>query len=287
MTRNISFKWIVLAFTLVCVGIGVVWNKFYMDDRINSVSERLVLLSKLRRDALEAYFATAEAELRFWSINKPLLEKQRVMIRGWRSYSQLAGDPEAVLQDLYIYGNPYPWGELHRLDDALDGSSYSAMHAELHPMAKLFVLERGYYDFFLIGPQGDVFYSVAKEKDYATNLVSGEWRDTGLAEVFHRAIEYAGEDRVVISDMQPYAPSSDAPALFMAKAMLDVKGAVLGVLAFQLPTDRIVSIMNFTTGMGETGETYLVGEDLLMRSWLRSPTASFRRRPITRATSPP
>ena len=152
------------------------------------------------------------------------------------------------------------------MDDALDGSPYSAMHAELHPMAKLFVLERGYYDFFLIGPQGDVFYSVAKEKDYATNLVSGEWRDTGLAEVFHRAIEYAGEDRVVISDMQPYAPSSDAPALFMAKAMLDVKGAVLGVLAFQLPTDRIVSIMNFTTGMGETGETYLVGEDLLMRS---------------------
>jgi hypothetical protein len=133
-------------------------------------------------------------------------------------------------------------------------------------MAKLFVLERGYYDFFLIGPEGDVFYSVAKEKDYATNLVSGQWRDSGLAKVFQRAIEVAREDRVVISDMQPYEPSGNAPALFMAKAMLDLTGDVLGVLAFQLPTDRIASIMSFTAGMGETGETYLVGEDLLMRS---------------------
>ena len=263
---RLRLKWIVLACTLVCIGVGVVWNKVYMDSRIQRVSERLVLLSHLRRDALESYFATAEAELRFWSINQPLLEKQRLMISGWRIYSQLAGDPETVLQDLYIYGNPYPWGELHRLDDAFDGSPYSAMHAELHPMAKLFVLERGYYDFFLIGPQGDVFYTVAKEKDFATNLVSGEWRDTGLAEVFHRAIEYAQEDRVVISDMQSYAPSDDAPALFMAKAMLDTRGKLLGVLAFQLPTDRIAAIMNFTAGMGETGETYLVGEDLLMRS---------------------
>ncbi|MCZ6831306.1 MAG: cache domain-containing protein [Gammaproteobacteria bacterium] len=262
---KLSVKWIVLICTLVCIGVGLVWNKVHMDARIQQVSARLVLLSQLRRDALEAYFATAEAELRFWSINESILEKQRLMIRGWRSYSQLAGDPEAVLRDLYIYGNPYPW-EPHRLDDALDGSPYSAMHAELHPLAKLFVLERGYYDFFLIGPQGDVYYSVAKEKDFATNLISGEWRESGLAEVYHRAVEYAQEDRVAISDMQPYAPSDDAPAVFMAKAMLDVKGKLLGVLAFQLPTERIISIMNFTAGMGDTGETYLVGEDLLMRS---------------------
>jgi methyl-accepting chemotaxis protein len=148
------------------------------------------------------------------------------------------------------------------------------MHSELHPMAKLFVLERGYYDFFLIGPEGDVYYSVAKEKDFGSNLVTGEWRDSGLARAFQDAMAAAGEDRVVISDIQAYAPSGNVPALFMAKAMMGRRGELLGVLAFQLPTDRIAAIMNFTTGMGDTGETYLVGEDLLMRSNSRFSDAS-------------
>ena len=55
-------------------------------------------------------------------------------------------------------------------------------------------------------------------------------------------------------------------AMFMARAMIGPEGRILGVLALQLPTERIRSIMQFTAGMGESGETYLVGPDLLMRS---------------------
>jgi len=71
---------------------------------------------------------------------------------------------------------------------------------------------------------------------------------------------------VVFSDFVSYAPSAGEPAMFAAIAMRDADEQVLGVLALQLPTDRIRDIMQFTAGMGETGETYLVGEDLLMRS---------------------
>ena len=38
------------------------------------------------------------------------------------------------------------------------------------------------------------------------------------------------------------------------------------MLALQVPTERIVEIMDFRGGMGATGETYVVGQDLLMRS---------------------
>jgi methyl-accepting chemotaxis protein len=54
--------------------------------------------------------------------------------------------------------------------------------------------------------------------------------------------------------------------MFMATAMHDTAGKFLGVLAFQLPIDHILGIMAYTSGMGETGETYLVGQDKLMRS---------------------
>jgi hypothetical protein len=136
----------------------------------------------------------------------------------------------------------------------------------MHPRARLFVTERGYYDFFLIGPEGDVYYTVEKERDFATNLETGEWSNSGLAEVFTRAKRERKEGTIAVSDMQAYGPSDGEPAIFMATAMHDDAGQFLGVIAFQLPTDRILGIMNYTSGMGETGETYLVGQDHLMRS---------------------
>ena len=41
-----------------------------------------------------------------------------------------------------------------------------------------------------------------------------------------------------------------------------------------MPTQRIQDIMQFTEGMGRSGETYLVGRDLLMRSDSRFSEAS-------------
>ena len=61
-------------------------------------------------------------------------------------------------------------------------------------------------------------------------------------------------------------PSHGAPASFFSTPVLADDGGFLGVLAFQIPVDRINAIMQATAGMGESGETYLVGQDLLMRS---------------------
>jgi methyl-accepting chemotaxis protein len=107
---------------------------------------------------------------------------------------------------------------------------------------------------------------VAKEDDYGTNLLTGPWKDTGLGSVFRRALAAADEERAVFSDIVRYGPSNDEPAMFMGRAMHSEDGSLLGVLAFQVPIDSIVEIMQFSAGMGRTGETYLVGDDLLMRS---------------------
>ncbi|HSH12465.1 MAG TPA: methyl-accepting chemotaxis protein, partial [Desulfurivibrionaceae bacterium] len=62
-----------------------------------------------------------------------------------------------------------------------------------------------------------------------------------------------------------YVPSYDAPAGFIAAPIFS-GGKRVGVLAFQFPIDRLNAIMQERDGMGATGETYIVGEDLLMRS---------------------
>ena len=68
-----------------------------------------------------------------------------------------------------------------------------------------------------------------------------------------------------IVDFAPYAPSNDEPAAFIAKPIYHEQKLEL-VVVLQLSLDSINGIMQQREGMGESGETYLVGSDMLMRS---------------------
>ena len=125
----------------------------------------------------------------------------------------------------------------------------------------------GYYDLFLINPDGYIFYTVTKEADYQTNLSTGKYAGSHLGKLFRKVVE---SRQYGISDFEPYAPSNGDPAAFIAAPLVsgdESMGAdVEMVVALQLSLDAINSIMGERSGMGETGETYLVGQDLLMRS---------------------
>ena len=234
------------------------WNLGVVSQQ---VADRLVLLGDLRRGAVQQYLLTAQAELRFWSSNREILGAQRKLLALWMDPEQTARARAA-----YLDNNTYQPGQRSLLEYVPDGSAYSELHRILHKSARLFVSERGYYDFFLVNPAGDVVYSVEKEVDFATNLREGPYSDTLLGEVFRAAWEHRHGGLIAVSDMQAYDPSNGAPAMFMATAMRDPSVGFVGVVAFQLPTNRILDIMNYKEGMGESGETYLVGQDLLMRS---------------------
>ncbi len=120
----------------------------------------------------------------------------------------------------------------------------------------------GYYDIFLIEPKGYIFYSVTQEADYKTNIISGKYKDSGFGEAV-RASEKTREH--TFADIAPYEPSGGAPASFLVQPVVR-DGKITMFVALQLPMETINAIMQERTGMGDTGETYLVGEDKLMRS---------------------
>lgn len=239
--------WLISGITLAVLlsAIGFATSRYLAQSQLEHYAQRFLLLSSLRKEALESYFDTVKAEITFWSLNENLLTKQ-AEVDSYRQARQTIADQQAASIDYEI--------------------SMSALQADLDVLARLFVSERGYYDFFLISEQGDVFYTVKKEADLGTNLNTGPWRETALADVFRRALASSQGGGVVFSDFEPYGPSDGVPAMFAARAMVNAEGQALGILALQLPTERIKSIMQFTAGMGESGETYLVGEDHLMRS---------------------
>ncbi len=176
-------------------------------------------------------------------------------------------DLEVYRQYRYIAENPNPLGEKHKLDHApLQGEQYDRVHSKLHPIFRSFLEKFGYYDIFLVDPDtGHIVYSVFKELDYATSLLTGPYKDTNFARVFRRARDAGDKDAVILEDFEPYSPSYEAAASFIASPVYD-KNKLAGVLIFQMPVGRINEIMTHNAGLGESGETYLLGGDHLMRS---------------------
>ncbi|OGG93393.1 MAG: hypothetical protein A2527_01605 [Candidatus Lambdaproteobacteria bacterium RIFOXYD2_FULL_50_16] len=182
------------------------------------------------------------------------------------------GDEKArIFQYKYISNNPKPVGSKHELDVVADGSDYAKAHAKFHPFFRNYLEKFGFYDIFLIDPKsGQVIYSVFKEADFANSLLNGPYQNTNLAEVFKAAASSGDRSFVKLVDFKSYPPSYASAASFIASPIYE-GSELVGVLVFQMPVDKINNIMTSNkewekTGLGESGETYLVGDDFRLRS---------------------
>ncbi|PPC77008.1 chemotaxis protein [Pokkaliibacter plantistimulans] len=198
--------------------------------------------------------------LHFWQQHNPQASQQAVDTL----FSKLS-PTTTWLQFNYIASNPNPVGEKNKLLTAAGQSDYNQIHQLIHPYLSSAQQRLGFYDIFLISPQGDVVYTVFKEIDFATSLVSGPYARSGLADAFHQAMNMS-KGQYAVTDFALYTPSYDEPAGFMATPIIDAQGKKLGVLAVQFPIDQLNAIMTERQGLGVSGETYLVGPDHLMRS---------------------
>ncbi len=175
------------------------------------------------------------------------------------------------LQSLYIAANPFEADARHTLDRSPLNTQYDAVHEVYHPLLRSFLERFGYYDLFLIDAATDrIVYSVFKEVDFGTSLSRGPYRDSNLASAYRAALGAGVNEFTRLEDFQPYDPSYGAQASFISSPIMD-GGDVAGVLVFQLPIDRINDVMTSgrdwrSMGLGETGETYLVGSDERLRT---------------------
>ncbi len=178
------------------------------------------------------------------------------------------------LQYQYIANNRFPVGEKDKLVQAQDDSNYTQFHRKYHPFFQNLLKKLGYSDVLLIDfNTGEVVYSVQKTTDYATNLEQGPYRRSNLAEVVEAVRDNPGQGFVQVIDFQPYTPAVAALKAFFAAPIYNGPH-IVGILAIQLPIEPINQILTGNEdwerdGLGETGEAYLVGSDLLMRSMSR------------------
>ncbi|WP_158967230.1 methyl-accepting chemotaxis protein [Paraglaciecola sp. L3A3] len=145
--------------------------------------------------------------------------------------------------------------------DNIHGNTWKVAEQKYASRLKKINQINGWYDLFFINGNGDIIFTAAKESDLGMNIPNSNLSKSSIGLAFQLA-QNSPVNTLVVSDFKSYPPSNNEPAAFI---MLKLEGQ-MGYLALQFPLDKVNEIMQQRDGMGKTGETYLVGQDKLMRS---------------------
>lgn len=162
------------------------------------------------------------------------------------------------LQDYHDSGGGDPNGEYH-----VNTDEYEDIYGTIDSYFRNYLDAYGYHDmFFICMKHGHVMYSVARKDELGTNLKSGKYKETGLARLWQDVVRKGAPTLV---DFSNYSVSGE-PDCFIGAPVFDETGEMSSIVVLEISITEIDRIMQERSGMGETGETYLVGDDMLMRS---------------------
>jgi len=238
-------------------------------------SDRLTSLREMKKRQIESHFEQIRNQVITFSEDRMIIEATRKFIPAFR---QIVGNHT-------LDSNP---GEylLSLTSEQTRRSEYFRIHSYYHPILQNFLRRFGYEDILIVDAEsGNIIYSVMKKSDFATSLLGGPYRETNIARVFRDAQQAPEPGFARIADFAPYAPSGNVPASFIASPIFDGENKI-GVLVFQMSIKLINQVMTSNNhwkdeGLGETGETYIVGADYKMRTdsrfFIQEPDAYFRR----------
>ncbi|MDP1773351.1 MAG: response regulator [Methylobacter sp.] len=220
-----------------------------------AAKEKLVAVSEARVSELSRWLDTLQAYISIFSVSTTT-----ITLLGDLSaeFHNLGDNAQMLLQQNYL--------ATENDNRTRQMPASIAAYDKIHRVTQLYFNRRhnafGLDDIFLIDTQGNVVFSLKKANDFATNLRSGPWRDSGLARAVTPLLHDAVPGQLSFSDFSQYAPDKMQPASFIAMPVFDEeKQRFLGVVAIQLPIAKMSELMSDKTGMGETGEVIVVGKD--------------------------
>jgi len=248
---------------LVSVGVGVASYMIGSEALRHSAETNLVTLASERAAAVSTYLSAVEDDLVATSRSEATVQALRDFGGAWLQFKT---DPSAEVRQLYVDGNPDKT-DLSALETLGTTGSYDVTHTRFHKGFRDQIAARGYRDLYLFDPKGVLIYSVNKQADFGTSFAAGgPLADSGLGQAFREAAGLEDPSAIAFTDFAPYAAAGEQPASFFAKPVFNAQGRMVGVLAIQLPSERLDAVIGSRTGLGASGEVLVVGPDGLLRS---------------------
>jgi len=171
-----------------------------------------------------------------------------------------------------IHDNPFVQQVLGDFDSAFMAAGDSTDTPEWRALAKThdptfldMCQDLGWDDVMLMCPEGSIVYTYKKEGDLGLFVTEEPLRSTSFGDAF-KTLQANPELEIAFGDFKRYEPADGIPCAFMVARMVDEGGEIIGHVGFRVSTEKIANIMQENTGLGKTGETYLIGMDKFMRS---------------------
>jgi len=234
-----------------------------------SEQSQLVALLEARNAELNRFFTRLRADLGLYATN-PAVRESMAEFSSAHATLALMADADSYLTASFTEGGRWKHGDAEAQEEAdFYADYYMQVHDEFHPWINQGLRSRGLADVIFIDPRGTVVYTVKKNSDFTADLQYGPLAESGLADIYRRIKAAPRPGTAYFTDLEVNAPASGRPVLFLGAPVFSRTGTWIGIAVVQIPVSFINTILAFKKGMGETGETYVVGGDGLMRSQSR------------------
>jgi len=259
--QSMRNKMIVLFLIVALLPLFIIGLVFYNQSQTlltKEITNRLTSIRDIKAQQIKGYFTQTVNDIR-------LLAQNPITISAIKDFEAIVhtemGNNDEVA-GMKNYRNLY----LNNSQLISNENPYHKIHSKYHPFFKKYKEIHDYYDIFIVDPHaGSVLYTVIKEDDFGTSLLNGTYANTNIGHVFNDILNSKDKDFTSLEDFAYYAPSKTAVS-FIAAPIFDAS-KLIGVLILQLPINKIDAIMQYSNGLGENGETILLGEDdYLLRS---------------------
>lgn len=131
-------------------------------------------------------------------------------------------------------------------------NEYSALDERFKIRLSVLLEASGYYDLLLINLDGDIIFTVKREKDYGKNINIGDFKNLSMSDRIQKSIS---TQKPEFSDFEYYFPSNDYATFIIIPLQKNKKK--IGVIAYQLRSKDLYKTMEDYTGLGKTGEIVL------------------------------
>ncbi|SHE49852.1 methyl-accepting chemotaxis protein [Vibrio gazogenes] len=204
--------------------------------------DQLISSRDVKADQIESYLNSAEKDISILSNSRDVYE----LFRALQVYQEL----EEIVSENDKFG--------------VDNIDYKAIWKERSKNLLKYVDVLGYRDLLLLSAdKGHIIYSVKKGEELGSNVKKNFDEKNPVSVLWKNVLE---TKRVIFQDFTPYSYRENSPRFFVGAPVFNLRGDTIAVVILELSGGVINDIMSQRSGLGETGETYLVGKDNLMRS---------------------
>lgn len=240
-------------------------------------------------EAYKAFFAAwnkLEAEITNEQEEQITKELEVFYNKTWlprlKSFKQDIGDAKLYLpatkagkwvQLHYIAKNPYPHEEKYKFKkpEGID-NDYTRAYTKYNDLLVDINITYQLEDMIFIDHKtGNEIYNVRKQVDLGQNFHTGVFKDTNQGRAFKAAAAAQNNDFTRFSDFDFYDPNFTKPAAFISTPIMEHGSKKIGIFLLQVSTSKINDITTVrgewdSYGMGKTGESILIRQDLALIS---------------------